>query len=434
MSKETKALPLESWGMIKNLNNSHIARIIKAREEGKRVAFHTAFFPSELVAAFDLVSVPGEWYGSMCGFDRERAMDLHDITERSGFPGDSCSYTRVSLGSAIANSSFMGMFPEPDIVFGIEGECNFQVKWFEAMARYFNVPFFPMDSASCQSYDLPGWGEDSQRDAINYLLSQVRRFVEFMEKFTGKKLEEDKLLKVVDLAHKNLFLWSDVLDLAMAKPSPITIRSLFTFENTVISLLCEQGTTDVLSTLRDELTERIKQGIPGLPDERIRLLWDCQPPWYDLNLFRYFESRGANFVVSPYLGEFGGRHWARYCDEEVGKWLRTRKTPTNFEEGLWEIARLHTSRHARPRLPALVREAVEQSREAQVDGAVFHYVRGCKLVPYGIYDKKNAVSEALGIPSMILESSTADPRAYSEVQIRNQVDIFLEQITDLKKE
>jgi benzoyl-CoA reductase/2-hydroxyglutaryl-CoA dehydratase subunit BcrC/BadD/HgdB len=434
MPPESKGLALESWELIKALNNGYIRDILQAKENGKLLSFQTAFFPPELLAAFDVVGVPGEWYGSLCGFDRKIAIDILNTAERrGGFPGEVCSYARTSIGSAICDSSFMGGFPKPDIVFGIEGECNFHLKWFETMARYFNVPFFPLDAVPCDVFDLPNWGESSHKEALEYLLRQIHRYVDFMEHFTKQKMKEEKVIKAVVTYQRNLDLWSDICDLASAFPSPVTIRSLFTFENAVISVPCKPETTKVLVALKAELGERIKKGLPGLPNERIRLLWDCQPPWFDLNLFRYFESKGANFVASPYLADFGSKHWSRISGDGLRHRLYTRTIPTNTEESLWEIARLHTSRHARPRLHAFVKDAVEQAKEAKVDGAVLHYVRGCKTVPYGIYDKKKAILDELGIPTLILESSTADPRDYSETNIRSQVDSFLIPILDRKK-
>ena len=433
MSEQSKGLDLKSWDLIKELNNNFVAEIAQAKKKGRLVSFQTAFFPPELLAAFDIAAVPGEWYGSICGFNRAKAIDYLNMAERAGFPAEVCSYARNTIGSAISDKSFMGNFPAPDIVFGIEGECNFHLKWFETLARHFNVPFFPLDATPCDIFNLTNWGEESHREAIEYLLRQIYRYVEFMEAFTKRKLDEKRLIDVVITAQKNLDLWSDVCQLAAATPSPITVRSLFTFENAVISVLCEKETSKVLSALKEELAERIEKGIAGLPNERIRLLWDCQPPWFDLNLFRYFESKGANFVASPYLADFGSKHWSRISSGDETKWIRTRTIPTNREEALWEIARLHTSRHARPRINAFINDAVEQAREANVDGAVWHYVRGCKTVPYALYDKRRAVLDQLGIPSLILESSTSDPRTYSEAHIRSQVDAFLARIIDLKQ-
>ena len=54
-------------------------------------------------------------------------------------------------------------------------------------------------------------------------------------------------------------------------------------------------------------------------------------------------------------------------------------------------------------------------------------------MPYGLYDKRKGILDELGIPTLILESSTADPRDYSETQIRSQVDAFLVPILDRKK-
>ena len=232
-------------------------------------------FPPELIHCFDVVWVPGEWYGSICG--SAVAVDLLQAAERSGYNRHVCSYSRMCIGSAITGRSFLGKFPEPDVVLGLEGECNVETKWFEAVARYCNAPFFVMDSAPCYVYPLANWGEEAERAVVEYFLKQEYNYIDFMEKVTGQKLREENLINAFVTARRNGELWNEISALWRAASSPISMRRLFTYENLVVSLLCKPQTTEVFTALREELAERVKQGIEGVPGERIRLFWDAQP-------------------------------------------------------------------------------------------------------------------------------------------------------------
>ena len=426
MVTKLKIPPLKSWDKVKEVNNAYNEAITQAKKMGIPVVLYTAVFPVELIQCFNVVGVPGEWYGSICG--NVAAVDLLEAAERSGYNRQVCAYSRMCIGSAITGRSFLGEFPEPDAVLGIEGECNLHIKWFEAVARYCNAPFFAMDAAPCYVYPLSNWGEVAERAAVEYFLKQEYDYIDFMEKVTGQKLKEENLINAFITARRNGKLWDDISDLWRAVPSPISIRRLFTYENLVVSLLCKPQTTEVFTALKEELTERVEQGIEGVPGERIRLFWDAQPPWYNMKMLEYFEKNGAVFVVSPYLTDFGNRNYISLYDKNVGKWLTEWHEPRSLEECLWEIAKFYTARHTRPRLRAQIAEIIGMAKEGKVDGLVWHYVRGCKNVSFGQLEKKSAVQEALGLPGLLIEGSPADPREFSESSVRNQIDIFLGQI------
>jgi benzoyl-CoA reductase/2-hydroxyglutaryl-CoA dehydratase subunit BcrC/BadD/HgdB len=428
--KEPYSLPLKSWKALKDVNDAYARRIGAAIGSGKPIIIATAMIPQQIPNAFDAVYIAGEWYGSICGFFNDVA--LCETAEKSGFPHELCSYARMTLGSMIQDRGFLGKYPKPAAVLGAEGLCSVQEKWFEALARYHNAPFFAFDSAPIMSQDVKYWGEEAVKDSVEFVARQCGNMIEFLEWATGQKMQEEKLIETTITMHKNEDLWDEMIDLWGRKPSPVTIRNLFTFENLIISLPCHKDSTKVMQAAIDEFSERIEKGITGLSNEKLRLLWHAQPGWYILNVFKYFESKGATFVGSPYLELWGTKYRYEWTKNVTPQWFKEWKDPTNVDECLWQIAKGIVAMEVRPRLDPSIEMLKEMAVRTQADGAVWHAVRGCKGVSYGGLGEREALRDELGIPGFVMEGSPADPRDFSEGPALRQARIFIEQVTRIK--
>lgn len=423
--------PLRSWKLLKEVNDTYEQRIKAAMDSGKPVITATAMIPQQIPNAFDAVYIAGEWYGSICGYFHDVA--LCETSEKCGFPHELCSYARMTLGSMIEDRGFLGKYPIPKAVLGAEGLCSVQEKWFESLARYHNVPFFVFDSAPIMSEDVPHWGEEAVTDSVTFVARQCGNMIDFLEWATGEKLQEERLIEATVTMHKNEDLWDEMIDLWGKNPSPVTIRNLFTYENLIISLPCSHDATRVMNAAIEEFSERVEKGIKGLANEEVRLLWNAQPGWYILNVFRYFESKGATFVASPYLELWGTRYRYEWVKDVTPKWFREWQEPKTVDDCLWQIAKGVVAMETRPRLDPAIRMSKAMAERVQADGAVWHAVRGCKGVSYGGLGEREALRDEMGIPGFVMEGSPADPRDFSEGPALRQARIFIEQVKRMKK-
>ena len=424
--------PLKCWSLLKEVNNAYDERIKAAIESKKPIITATAMVPQQLINSFDVVYIAGEWYGSICGFFRD--VSLTETAEKCGFLHELCSYARMTLGSMIEDRGFLGKYPKPTAVLGAEGFCIVQAKWFEALARYHNAPFFVIDSAPIMAHPYKNWGEEAVRDSVEFVARQLGNAIDFLEWATRQKLDEKRLVDTVRTMHRNEVLWDDLLDLWGKNPSPITIRNLFTFENLIISLPCTKDATRVLEEVIGEVRERIEKGITGIENEEVRLLWNAQPGWYILGTLEYFRSHGATFVASPYLAVWGSQYRYNSIGRAIPQWLREWKDPTSVDECIWEIAKGMTAQNsARPRLDATIEEIKRMAIRTEADGGVWHAVRGCKGVSYGGLGELEAIRNDLGLPGFVMEGSPADYRDFSEGPTLRQIRVFVEQVKRMKK-
>jgi benzoyl-CoA reductase/2-hydroxyglutaryl-CoA dehydratase subunit BcrC/BadD/HgdB len=64
--------------------------------------------------------------------------------------------------------------------------------------------------------------------------------------------------------------------------------------------------------------------------------------------------------------------------------------------------------------------------EYAADGVILHSDRSCKPYSIGQIDQRNAVSDGLGKPALLLEADHTDNRAYSVEQADTRISAFLE--------
>ncbi|MEE9491406.1 MAG: 2-hydroxyacyl-CoA dehydratase family protein [Dehalococcoidia bacterium] len=424
---------LTTYGKAKQLMSAYMEEINRAKKEGVPIVWNSIVIPRELTAAYDVVSVPGEWYSATSG--PSQGIELLETAEACGFPHEVCAYSRLSIGSMIAEKGFLGEFPKPDVVIGLEGGCNLEAKWMEFIARYYNVPLFIFDYHS-PCYVSPKHQEQAERDAVEYFVQQAYRYIDFMEQATGQKLNEEKLINAHITRNTNAEVWQQIAELWESVPSPMSFKDLLAYLPFSMFLCASPEELELARSLRDELAQRVKDGVSGIPEERIRLYFSAPPPWYHLQLLRYLESRGIAVVGSIYYSSNRFPEELLTGGEAIGGWLNEWSEPTNVDECLMEIAKkwaktldyLVPPQHTYLNLKRRVAQTIERCRVARVDGVVFHCPRGCRKGSIGQLDMRNAVRQALNIPTLIYEGSPSDPRDYARAAVESSMSTFLEQV------
>jgi benzoyl-CoA reductase subunit B len=194
----------------------------------------------------------------------------------------------------------------------------------------------------------------------------------------------------------------------------------------------QQPVTEVLWELYDETRQRVDEGIAAVSTERCRLLHEGQPPWFHRAFLRYPNLYGASYLGSAYLWGL----WGAFGADEDGTWtvpLTPRERGTvlrNREDALRSLADLAldhspivTSHMVAPQVAA----TVKMVKDWHVDGVVLHIDRGCKGQSAANAETRLALREE-NIPCMVYESNNADPREFSEAQVMDRMDSFLESL------
>jgi benzoyl-CoA reductase/2-hydroxyglutaryl-CoA dehydratase subunit BcrC/BadD/HgdB len=220
----------------------------------------------------------------------------------------------------------------------------------------------------------------------------------------------EKLERAMRLSIEGTRLWGDCLATGRNKPSPWTGFDGFIHMAPIVAIRGTEACNAYYRMLKDELEDRVKRGTGGIENERYRLLWDNLPIWYQIRqLATTFAEAGFNFVCTTYTNA-----WAEpvvYMDPD---------------QPLRSAAKTYTYVLLNRDLPNRLRVMGELARDYAVDGAVLHSDRSCKPYSVGQIDLKQLLGDQLGIRVVILEADHADPRAFSEEQVDNRVQAFIE--------
>jgi bcr-type benzoyl-CoA reductase subunit B len=366
---------------------------------GRKLAWVTSGAPVELLRAFDIHPVYPEQYGAICS-TAKASLDLCQAAEGLGYSQDLCSYARSHIGS-IERPELAPMqgLPKPDLLVACNNICGTVLKWYEALARKLDIPLLVLDT--------PYLAEEFTDHARDFVVTQLREMVRALERLTGKKFNEQKLHKHLELSKQVTTLWKEIRACCQAKPSPLNGPDLFIHMAPIVALRGTQQGVNYYRKLKQEVEQRVSHGQGALEPEKIRLVWDNIAIWPKLFKFStLFSERGACFVTDTYTGG-----WA--MDVHDG-------------DPLESLAATYTEVFLNRSPEFRARQIIDFVRDFQADGFVMHSNRSCK--PYSLVQEviRRRVSEETGVPGLIIEADMADPRAYADEPIRNRVQAFLE--------
>jgi len=419
------------------------------KKEGKPVAWSCALFPKELFWAQDVFPFFPEQFSALfstrrLGGSRDPSVPTYctrfcEIAEAEGYPDYLCGYGRTGLGYVIDGLKTgnwtdvpLGGPPLPDFLVTTSYVCDLRMKWFEAMAQMLKVPLFTLDVPEINR-DTPGcpWGvrapalsirSITQRGLsrtdpepplvsapadyeLDYMVSQVKDYFDFVESVTGNKADMDKLNESLEWSYKTCEVNRQINELRKAVPAPMPSTDGFASAYPRLYLMGTKKGHDYFAKLRDELQEKVAKGDGAIPNEKFRLSWFGIPLWFNMGIFNYFEHFGGVFV---YEGAYN-----------TGL-LRPRRP----EDPIKEVAIKCIGGGGG--IGSTVSGMIEECRQYQIDGVVLAYLITCRPVVFPAVEISNALERELGIPTVRLECDLVDERIFAQSQASTRLDAFAE--------
>ena len=364
------------------------------------LAWVTSGAPVEILIGMGVATVYPENYGALVGAERA-AVPLSRIAEERGYSPDLCSYARCQIGSVLdPRNAPQGGLPKPDLLVASNNICGTVIKWYQVLAQELNVPFFLLDAPYQHGPRLP-------EHTANYVAAQLEELIAWIQRHTGRSLNERRFAQALVYSNEAVKLWRDVRDLCQAKPSPLNAPDLFLAMAPIVVL---RGTKDAVTyyrKLKAEVEGRVARGEGAIFEERYRLLWDNIAIWYRLfRLFNLFTSAGACFVVDTYTNA-----WSASVD---------------VDEPILGLARTYSTVYINQSLQARSEQMKDMVQRFAVDGIVFHSNRSCKPYSLGQYDLLEQVTAHTGVPGLVLEADMCDTRLYADEPIKNRIQAFLD--------
>jgi len=375
----------------------YFTEVYNAKEKGEPLAWVNFAMFSELFWAMDIVPVCVEIVNGVNAANPE-TLKYIDLAEEH-IADYVCASNKLHLGMVLS-----GDLPVPDILIHPSKPCDSNIAEYAIMSEYFEFPYFCID--------MPYFNNER---GTKYVLEELRKLVTFLEEVTNRKLDYNKLKKVMEYsnaAHEYILKLSKVRE---AVPAPHSSLDSLSEYPLVLTLAGTPQLVDFFKNRYEVEKAKVerKEGYLGKDGEKIRMAWIYGAPAFDLGLFfRLEQEYGAiavanmnnNFVMKPVEDISSTDAILRGLAQKMLLMPMTRECG-----GPWE---------------QYVDASIDLCRRAQADCAIFAGHVACKGNWAIIKLVKDKITEELGIPVMVIELDLFDPRVLSSEALMNQFDDF----------
>lgn len=366
----------------------------KAYQKDSIVAWRSSFVPSEMLFALDIIPFPPESVISMFA-NSHLTDDILKIAEDYNHSRDTCSFLRGVAGSVI--NDYM---PIPDFLIATSLYCHGSAQVFHSISKKYKKPFYYIDVPfHC---DRPY--------AIDYVAKQIEEIMQKMAKVTGRNLDIDKLKEAIKYSNEARNYFLKVNELRKSKPTPMLGGEAIDYAIMLSHMFGCKEMAEVCKVLYEELSERVKNKIGSLDEERHRILWRQLRPYYSNEIFDYLERKHKAAVV---FEEVNFIHWPEMDSEEPFKSLAIRllsNPPIDFSKKWLKVS-------------------IGFVNDYDVDGVIEFAHWGCRFLTANTQIVKDVLQNK---PVLVIDGDCIDRRDYSDAQIKTRIDAFIE-ILDRKK-
>lgn len=416
---ETRPISDKLWNWMKKIRRDHFWETYKAQAEGGICATGINLVGNtDLLSGFGTIANPSVASGytriARMGTAEDGLRKYVDYAETKGYQ-PICGAIGVAIGQLELGVSYKnpttGQTIVPDFV-SLAGGCPPILKGSQIAAESLGIPLFFIDH--------PAVSESESRFGKNrsdYIISQYLDAIEWVEKHSGKKFDDEKFIDGVRNTINNQILWAKICELTKHIPSPITGRQSLSLHAPLTTMARSKEVTKYLEALYDEMQERVHDGISGAPFERKRLAHREMHPMYRPDVLRWPEEYGASFITAAFwvfLGVYltDGRRVIPPTIEEAGIELKTKEDAFRV---LLEGTIPESQIERRPEVRHM--NEIRRFKEWHIDGVMYMLNRRCVFITDSMLDEK-ADAERAGMITGSYECSEGNPNEFDEGRIR----------------
>jgi benzoyl-CoA reductase/2-hydroxyglutaryl-CoA dehydratase subunit BcrC/BadD/HgdB len=235
---------------------------------------------------------------------------------------------------------------------------------FALWARAFDAPFVALDNTGA-THLPPRWWELSryaweelyEAHRLDFMVEELRYLISKIEETTGRRFELERLRVLMAAINEQEEYFEEPRELIYAAPqTPVRMNEQV---QNVMTTQWHRGSAWAVNharAFRDEIRQRVAQGVAAVPNERIRLMWIGAGLWHDTAFYTAQSALGNEWIV-------------------------------------------------------------EQARRHRIDGALLLVPRGSRPAATGTYFTARAL-EAAGIPTLQLWADMVDARQWDGAAAR----------------
>ena len=378
-----------------------------AKARGEKIGWSTAIFPQEICETLGIpVLYPENNAASISAKHLGNELIMH-AEGPMGYPMNICSYARLNMGLAdkIQDPTYDKadpLMPSPDFLLLANNSCTQLMKWYECLSRDLNIPIFFVDCLYNTFEERPA------KHKVKYIRNQIEKFIEDIQKFTGKKFDWDKFLKVQKISQRNSKLFDDIVKLNQRTPAPVNGFDFFNYMSCMVLCRGKESTTAIFEQLKKEIEEHIANGTTTFPaEEQYRVHWEGIACWPNLgHNLKTLRNYNVNAVINGYVTAWNVVY-----------------TPGDLDSMAEAYATSSTNSFSTKSIMNMRADTIENYN---CDGMLCHVNRSCKMMTFHIFVGRQIVEERTGVPCTNFDGDQSDDRVYSEAQFETRLQGLVE--------
>lgn len=437
MAKKTKykTAPLKTWQWAKEIRANYYRNYQAAHEKGGLRWAGGAWTFDAIPAGLgdDLYPLTSEPYGATIAYQKEFSDQCLEAAEREGYARDLCAYMRNYWGSILLNQygwvepgEERQPFPKPDFVWQ-DHICCSHAKWYQVVSDLEGgLPMYCIDVAVGPFHEL-------SENGLEYVVGQMQDGIEWLQKTTGRKYDDEKLIEAVYNTCRSTSTWAEICALNQTIPAPLEEKTMYALYVLGTLQKSSKEVADFYDELKAEVQDRVDNQIAAVGNEQTRVMTDTQPPWGFLRVFRYMEnvygcaSVGSLYtfaLIGNWVWDDDGHFVPRPTPQSQGIEIKDRDHALRVLAE-WELSKPEWQHFYHPAYKSDM--MIQIAKDWSLDGVMLHYNRGCEGLSLGIAENRLALLEA-GFPVMIFEGNMGDEREFDEARTMARIDSFMESL------
>ncbi|MBW2138830.1 MAG: 2-hydroxyacyl-CoA dehydratase [Deltaproteobacteria bacterium] len=363
------------------------------RPQGTFVSWNDLPVPSPIFFAMDVIPILPAHFAPMA-VNLGKSRRLLDRAEQYGVPRDSCGFNRLDVGAALE-----GVMPKPDMGVAVT-YCDTIIKAYDLMARAADVPLFYLD--------LP---YHRHEEAVSYFAKQLQKLVQFISGITKQPLDPERLRETLVIAREGDEYIHKIMELRKTVPCAMSIKDGFRGQYMLFGAQGSELGLEYVKASYEELKEKVAQGKSICSQEKHRVLWMHNAPYYDFSLLDYIEDELDTAIVI----------------DSNSLWMSS-QGPYDPDNPYESIARRFLSVSIISDDASWADALVKYAKEFKIDGVIHFMHFGCRVYNGGCNLSKDVLMKELDIPYLQLHADSIDDSTYSPEQIRYRVESFIESL------
>lgn len=412
MSAETTGEQVVNPQFLKILSN-YLKGLYKAEAEGKTKLMYNFCIPPEILYALDTYPMCQEAGSVLLSVVGKQHIKYIDLAEENGITAEQCNAQKVWIGAIMANE-----ISAPDGIVYASQPCDSTNILYQVIQNWYKIPTYTLD--------VPYWAHDVDslyydERTIPYFKEQVKGIIPWAEKNFGLKYNPQRLQEIMKLSNKAREACLEINELMTAVPAPLPSMTTF---STYVSLTTSAGTqecVDYLEWTRDKAADMVKRKTSPLQEmyqkeEKFRIVWIYIPIFWEMLMYDWMERKFGAVTVMDLMGY------------NLAQPVDLSSDDTIFEGLARTILDIPMGAQSRGPAEYYLDYLLHIVKKYKADCAIYGGHMGCKH-SWGIASLlKEELYKRTGVPTLLFEVDTLDPRQVSSRDVRKKVKMFFNEM------